>query len=58
MGRAARPRGLWKRNIIPQTSTHKLSALQDYDRQLFNGFLAGKTPDIIITSPGAHDCVH
>lgn len=52
------PRGLWKRNIIPQTSPDKLCALQDYDRQLFNGFLAGKTPDIIITSPGAHDCVH
>ena len=33
-------------------------ALQDYDRQLFNSFAAGKTPDLIITSPGAHDCFH
>ena len=32
--------------------------LQDYDRQLFNGFLARRTPDILITSPGAHDCLH
>ena len=33
-------------------------ALQDYDRQLFNSFAAGRTPDLIITSPGAHDCFH
>ena len=34
------------------------AALQDYDRQLFNSFAAGRTPDLIITSPGAHDCFH
>ena len=38
--------------------TSGLGALQDYDRQLFNSFAAGRTPDLIITSPGAHDCFH
>lgn len=31
---------------------------EDYDRALFNSFAANSTPNIIVTSPGTHDCMH
>jgi hypothetical protein len=31
---------------------------EDYDRALFNSFAANNTPNIIVTSPGTHDCMH
>lgn len=31
---------------------------EDYDRALFYSFAADNTPNIIVTSPGTHDCMH